>query len=286
MSTRPSAARAAAAAATRHRCPAHAAGGLGRQAGGGEDGQQPPGAHVAVGATRRRIGIGHGPALVEDGMTGRTAEFVNGHVVNLRCGSLREHTGCDEFVAALAALAALCGCACNCSWAAPRLETGRAKAPARCLFEMRRPCIGRRVLPGAEAGGLPAGAAPSGCARRWPLALVARPSRWLRRRLWKPQSRRPLSWVASHPRRRSRCGRPGRSRRARSNGGGCRCGRAARWPFSSPGEQPGPHADVDPVAQREQGPLEVGRVHPRRRGPTGASTVPFSSSQMRPCIVS
>jgi hypothetical protein len=59
---------------------------------------------VAVGATRRCVGIGHGTALVEDGVTSRTAEFVNGHVVDLRCGSLREHTGCDEFAAVLAAL--------------------------------------------------------------------------------------------------------------------------------------------------------------------------------------
>src|ERR1700728_2884102 len=101
MSTRRSAARAAAAAAARHRCPAHAAGGL-RRPGGGEDREEPPGTHVAVGATRRRVGIGHGAALVEHGVTGRTTEFVNGHVVDLRCGSLREHTGPDQFVTALA----------------------------------------------------------------------------------------------------------------------------------------------------------------------------------------
>ena len=59
--------------------PHMAAGRLGRQAGGGEDGKQAPGAHVPVGAARRRVGIGHGPALVEDGVTGRTAEFVDGH---------------------------------------------------------------------------------------------------------------------------------------------------------------------------------------------------------------
>src|ERR1700735_4216259 len=73
---------AAAAAAARNRSATHAAGGLGRQACRGEDGQQPPGADVTVGATRPRLGIGHGPALVEDGVTGRTAEFVNGHVVS------------------------------------------------------------------------------------------------------------------------------------------------------------------------------------------------------------
>ena len=65
--------------------------GLGRQAGGGEDGEQAPGAHVPVGAAGRRVGIGHGPALVEDGVTGRTAEFVDGHGGGPpRPGSLRE----------------------------------------------------------------------------------------------------------------------------------------------------------------------------------------------------
>jgi hypothetical protein len=39
-------------------------------AGGGEDGQQPPGADVTVRATGGRIGISHRPALVEDGVTG------------------------------------------------------------------------------------------------------------------------------------------------------------------------------------------------------------------------
>ena len=34
---------------------------------------------VTVGAARRRVGVGHGPALVEDGVTGRAAEFVDGH---------------------------------------------------------------------------------------------------------------------------------------------------------------------------------------------------------------
>src|SRR3984957_11576921 len=90
MSAR-SAARAAAAAATRHRRSAHAARGPCRQAGGGGDGRQPPGTYVAVGAAGRRVGIGHGPALVEDGVTGRTAEFVDGHEMDLlRSGSLRE----------------------------------------------------------------------------------------------------------------------------------------------------------------------------------------------------
>src|SRR5580693_3526083 len=139
MSTRRSAARAAAAAAARHRCPAHAAGGLGRQAGGGEDREEPPGTHVAVGATRRRVGIGHGPALVEDGVTGRTAEFVNGHVVNLRCGSLREHTGCDEFAAALAVLAAL-GWPLPAPRAAPAPCTGAPKRRG-ALLSWCRPCI-------------------------------------------------------------------------------------------------------------------------------------------------
>ena len=44
-------------------------------------------------------------------------------------------------------------------------------------------------------------------------------------------------------------------------------------PSGPTGEEPGPHAHVDPVAQREQGPLEVGRVHPGvegRRGEHGA----------------
>ncbi len=42
-------------------------------------GQQPPRTHVTVGTGRRRVSVGHGPALVEDGVTGRTAEFVDGH---------------------------------------------------------------------------------------------------------------------------------------------------------------------------------------------------------------
>jgi hypothetical protein len=197
MSTRRSAARAAAAAATRHRCSAHAASGLGRQASGGEDGEQPPGTHVAVGATRRRVSIGHGPALVEDGVTGRTAEFVNGHVVNLRCGSLREHTGCDEFATPLAALPY------SPHSSRPRQRQGSRPCRVRARqsagvrrFSWCRPWIDR----GTARGGLgqegpPRQAAVGGGRWRW----SEWPSRWLRRRLWKPQSSRPLSWVVSPP---------------------------------------------------------------------------------------
>jgi hypothetical protein len=36
---------------------------------------------MAVGAGGRRVDVRHGPALVEDGMAGGTAEFVDGHSV-------------------------------------------------------------------------------------------------------------------------------------------------------------------------------------------------------------
>jgi hypothetical protein len=41
--------------------------------------------------------------------------------------------------------------------------------------------------------------APSGGARRRPLALGPLLVCWLRRRLWKPQRSRPLSWVVRPP---------------------------------------------------------------------------------------
>src|SRR5580704_4420044 len=52
--------------------------------GGGEDGQQPVRADVAAGTRGRRVGIGHGTALVEDGVTGRAAVVVDGHGEDLR----------------------------------------------------------------------------------------------------------------------------------------------------------------------------------------------------------
>ena len=52
---------------------------LGRMAGGGEDREQPAGADMAAGAGRRSIGVGHGTALVEHGMTAGAAELVDGH---------------------------------------------------------------------------------------------------------------------------------------------------------------------------------------------------------------
>jgi hypothetical protein len=161
-----SAARAAAVAATRHRCAAQATVGLGRQAGRGEDRKQPPGTHVAVGATGRCVGIGHGPALVEDGVTGRTAEFVNGQVTDLlRLGSLRErhrrvssspHSPPPAYRA--------------------RRNLGRVETRAR---QSAGSCAVRSaghgstgVLPGDGLG--QKAAAPSGGARRWALALLGR----------------------------------------------------------------------------------------------------------------
>ena len=75
---RASAAGAAAAAAAGHGSAAHA-GRLGGQSGGGEDGQQAPGAHVTVGTGGGGVGLGHGAAVVEDGLAGRAAEFVERH---------------------------------------------------------------------------------------------------------------------------------------------------------------------------------------------------------------
>jgi hypothetical protein len=185
-----SAARAAAAAATRHRCAAQATGGLGRQAGRGEDREQPSGTHVAVGATRRCVGIGHGTTLVEDGVTGRTAEFVNGHVVDLRCGSLREHP-----VKASSSPHCL----------HLHLCAGAPRRPAVSLFRSAgRGSAG--VVPGAGAmreelpvASPPRHAALGGGRWRWSEWGWGGCSFWFLRRLWKPQSRRPLSWVVSPP---------------------------------------------------------------------------------------
>ena len=49
------------------------------QSGGGEDGQQAPGAHVTIGTGGGDVGLGHGAAIVEDGLAGRAAEFVERH---------------------------------------------------------------------------------------------------------------------------------------------------------------------------------------------------------------
>ena len=193
MSAR-SAAGAAAAAATRHWCSAHGTGGLGRQAGRGEDREQPPGADVAVGATRRRVGIGHGPALVKDGVTGRTAELVDGHVMNLRCGSLREHA-----------------CHVERDRTHPRPHPGAgAGAPDH------QGTVSFRSAPAWKCADLATGAAGADWARgglaaparqaalgggRWCCSELGSGgcSFWLRRRLWKPQSKRPLSCVVSPP---------------------------------------------------------------------------------------
>ncbi len=75
-----SAACAAGAAAAGHRSPAGSpANRLVSQARRGEHGQQAPRPDVAVGARRNGVGVSHAPALVEDGVTGRAAKFVDGH---------------------------------------------------------------------------------------------------------------------------------------------------------------------------------------------------------------
>ncbi len=51
---------------------------------GGEHGKQAARPDVAVGTGGRRIGVGHGPPLVEDGVTGRAAIVVDRHVEHLR----------------------------------------------------------------------------------------------------------------------------------------------------------------------------------------------------------
>jgi hypothetical protein len=176
-----SATRTAAAAAARHRCTAHATGGLGGQAGRGEDGEQPPRTHVPVGTARRRVGIGHGSALVEDGVTRRTAELVNRHVVDLRCGSLCERTGCDEFVAAGTPPRPAPASERPCADATKPRTTHISKCPRLECRQMNSGRVRWARTPGQAAVG----------GGRWRSSPAC--SRWLRRRLWKPQSRRPLS---------------------------------------------------------------------------------------------
>ena len=193
------------------------------------------------GAGRRRghrgnspaLGIGHGPALVEDGVTGRTAEFVNGQVTDLlRLGSLREH---HRHVSSSPHSPPHAPAERRSPGA---LKPGRAKAPECSVFHSAGH-TSTGVLPGAgwaRRGGRPlrprsgAGAGAARIvtgARAGPLfgCAVGCGSR--------RASGRCPGWSA-RLRRRSRCGRPGSSRRARSNADACTSGRVVRWPSWCP----------------------------------------------------
>src|ERR1700677_1519695 len=147
---------------------------------------------------------------------------------------------------------------------------GRAKAPGGVAFSKCRPGISRG---GARGGGDAGGAArrlaaPSRCARRWPLALVGV---GLGRVLFLvPEAvvetaEQAAVVLGGQP----ACG-PGLDVVALAVLGGfvairVRADAVSQFygPAGPSAEEARAHADVDPVAEAGDGPLEVGRVHPR-----------------------
>ena len=166
----------------------------------------------------------------------------------------------------------------------------RARQSAGVRFSKCRPWISRGAARGgAERVELPSPRRPVRRRSGWALALLGLPGARAGALFGcaggcgsRRAGGRCPGW--SGPlRRRSRCGRPGSSRRARSSAGGCRCGRAARWPVRVPPVKKRERTLTSMrLPRREDGPLEVGRVHPRvegRRMEHGA----VLELEMRPC---